>query len=165
MPKNNIRVERTRLGLSQGAVAKAMPDNVEAVALGFIENGRVLPTKGGMKALCDLFGCNPEDLYDPSELDLTLAEPEEDVSPPDIAPAKQTRTDAADRHEGMQQFRVWLRPQEKEYLERVVTELGYRSSAEWLREMYRNTIARYKRLTVAATNADKDTEQGGLAPA
>ncbi len=145
MPKNNIRVERTRLGLSQGAVAKAMPDGVEAVALGFIENGRVLPTKGGMQALCDLFGCSPEDLYDPSELDLTTKAPEE-APPPAIAPVKAAKGDAAD-HDGMQQFRVWLRPYEKEYLEKVVEALGYRSSAEWLREMYRNTIARYKRIS------------------
>ncbi len=70
MPRNNIRIERTRLGISQGTLAKAMPDGVEAVALGFIENGRVLPTKAGMNALCELFGCRPDDLYDPSELNL-----------------------------------------------------------------------------------------------
>lgn len=68
MPSNNIRIERTRLGLSQSALAAMMPDGVEAVALGFIENGRVLPTKAGMEALCRVFNCRPDDLYDPAEL-------------------------------------------------------------------------------------------------
>lgn len=138
MPKNNIRVERTRLGISQGALAEAMPDGVEAVALGFIENGRVLPTKAGMKVLCEMFNCRPDDLYDRNELNLTGDEPQELEG--------RTTRERVRHEEGMQQFRVWLRDNEKAALERAISELNYRSSAEWMREMYRNTIARAKRL-------------------
>ena len=75
MPKNNIRAKRRMLDLSQAKVAQAMPDGVDAVALGFIEHGRVLPTLSGMKALCELFQCKPADLYDPSEINLNNTPP------------------------------------------------------------------------------------------
>ena len=50
----------------------------------------------------------------------------------------------------MTELRAWLRPYEKDALANAVSDLGYRSIAEWLREMIRNTVARNKRLQVKA---------------
>lgn len=151
MTNNTIRVERIKLGLSQGKLAEQLPDDLDAVTVGFIEKGRVLPTRDTMEALCEIFSCIPTDLYEPEDIDLLSSRKpiddieEEEPPAPDQSPVRQR---SGRGHDGMTEFRTWLRPNEKETLEEAVDALGYRSLSEWFREVYRNTVCRYKRLFI-----------------
>lgn len=144
MVENNVRSERQRLGLTQGKLAQLLPDDLNAIAIGLIEKGCLLPTRESLNALCDVFVCEPACLYFPDDLDLLSHSHCDDsfayqnTSP---APVRSNR-----QHSGMTEFRAWLRPNEKAALEEAISQLGYRSSAEWLREMLRNTVARNRRL-------------------
>lgn len=142
MVKNRIREKLTNLNLSQAEVADKMPDLIGRVGMSFIATGKVLPTKDGMETLCDLLGCHVTDLYDEVDLDL-LSSNDNDVQ---ITSNEKDGCRNKRQHKGMTEFRCWLRPHEKDALEKAVYELGYRSSAEWLREMVRNTVARNRRL-------------------
>ena len=42
----------------------------------------------------------------------------------------------------MTEFRVWVKLEEKEAIEKAVAKLGYRSSAEWFREAQRALLQR-----------------------
>lgn len=139
MVPNRIRDMRVQAGLSQEDVADSLPNEVTRVIVGFLEGGKVLPTVESMKGLCDLFICSPTDLYDPGELDLALAETYPDV----VArpPAKKGGGRGAG-HEGMTEFRVWVKPEEKAALESAVAKLGYRNTTEWFREVFRGVLER-----------------------
>lgn len=139
MVPNRIRDMRVQAGLSQEDVADSLPNEVTRVIVSFLECGKVLPTVESMKGLCDLFICSPTDLYDPGELDLALAETYPDV----VArpPAKKGGGRGAG-HEGMTEFRVWVKPEEKAALESVVAKLGYRNTTEWFREVFRGALER-----------------------
>lgn len=139
MVPNRIRDMRVQAGLSQEDVADSLPDEVNRVIVSFLEGGKVLPTVESMKGLCDLFICSPTDLYDPGELDLALAETYPDV----VArpPAKKGGGRGAG-HEGMTEFRVWVKPEEKAALESAVAKLGYRNTTEWFREVFRGALER-----------------------
>lgn len=139
MVSNRIRDMRIRAGLSQDDVAESLPEEISRSIVSFLECGKVLPTVESMKGLCDLFICSPTDLYDPSELDLSLTEtyPGVVVGPP----AKKGGGRGAG-HEGMTEFRVWVKPEEKAALESAVAKLGYRNTTEWFREVFRGTLER-----------------------
>lgn len=139
MVPNRIRDMRVQAGLSQEDVADSPPNEVTRVIVSFLECGKVLPTVESMKGLCDLFICSPTDLYDPGELDLALAETYPDV----VArpPAKKGGGRGAG-HEGMTEFRVWVKPEEKAALESAVAKLGYRNTTEWFREVFRGALER-----------------------
>jgi DNA-binding XRE family transcriptional regulator len=139
MVPNRIRDMRVQAGLSQEDVADSLPNEVTRVIVSFLEGGKVLPTVESMKGLCDLFICSPTDLYDPGELDLALAETYPDV----VArpPAKKGGGRGAG-HEGMTEFRVWVKPEEKAALESAVAKLGYRNTTEWFREVFRGALER-----------------------
>lgn len=139
MVHNRIRDMRVQAGLSQEDVADSLPNEVTRVIVSFLECGKVLPTVESMKGLCDLFICSPTDLYDPGELDLALAETYPDV----VArpPAKKGGGRGAG-HEGMTEFRVWVKPEEKAALESAVAKLGYRNTTEWFREVFRCALER-----------------------
>lgn len=139
MVHNRIRDMRVQAGLSQEDVADRLPNEVTRVIVSFLECGKVLPTVESMKGLCDLFICSPTDLYDPGELDLALAETYPDV----VArpPAKKGGGRGAG-HEGMTEFRVWVKPEEKAALESAVAKLGYRNTTEWFREVFRGALER-----------------------
>ena len=139
MVPNRIRDMRVQAGLSQEDVADSLPNEVTRVIVSFLECGNVLPTVESMKGLCDLFICSPTDLYDPGELDLALAETYPDV----VArpPAKKGGGRGAG-HEGMTEFRVWVKPEEKAALESAVAKLGYRNTTEWFREVFRGALER-----------------------
>ena len=139
MVPNRIRDMRVQAGLSQEDVADSLPNEVTRVIVSFLECGKVLPTVESMKGLCDLFICSPTDLYDPGELDLALAETYPDV----VArpPAKKGGGRGAG-HEGMTEFRVWVKPEEKAALESAVAKLGYRNTTEWFREVFRGALER-----------------------
>lgn len=151
MTNNTIRIERLKLGLSQGKLAEQLPDDLDAVAVGFIEKGRVLPTRDTMEVLCEIFNCTPTDLYAPEDIDLLSGrKPIDDVEAEELTTPNQQpdRQRSGRGHDGMTEFRTWLRPNEKQTLEEAVDALGYRSLSEWFREVYRNTVCRYKRLSI-----------------
>lgn len=141
MTENNIRSMRVRAGLSQEDVASSLPEGTNRVMVSFMEAGRTLPTVDGMKALCDLFICSPSDLYLLDDLDLSLSErfPAKCSLSARIAGAGGGRGSG---HEGMTEFRVWIKPEEKKAIEKAVAKLGYRSSAEWFREAQRALLQR-----------------------
>lgn len=138
MTENNIRSMRVRAGLSQEDVASSLPEGTNRVMVSFMEAGRTLPTVDGMKALCDLFICSPSDLYLLDDLDLSLSE----QFPTKCSTSAKTGGGRGPGHEGMTEFRVWVKPEEKEAIEKTVAKLGYRSSAEWFREAQRALLQR-----------------------
>ena len=139
MVPNRIRDMRVQAGLSQEDVADSLPNEVTRVIVSFLEGGKVLPTVESMKGLCDLFICSPTDLYDPGELDLALAETYPDVV---ARPPTKKGGGRGAGHEGMTEFRVWVKPEEKAALESAVAKLGYRNTTEWFREVFRGALER-----------------------
>lgn len=159
MVRNRIKVMRAETDMSATALAEKMPSGVDKVAMSYIERGHVLPTREGLEIMCDLFDCTPTDIYGANDLDLLSAkrQPEKpasvseasvkvkavtvgDSSPKEIVIQ---RSNHMERHEGMEQFRVWMQAEEKAALFKAISGLGYHSCAEWLREMYRITIHKY----------------------
>lgn len=138
MTENNIRSMRVRAGLSQEDVASSLPEGTSRVMVSFMEAGRTLPTVDGMKALCDLFICSPSDLYLLDDLDLTLSE----QFPTKCSTSTKIGGGRGPGHEGMTEFRVWIKPEEKKAIEKAIAKLGYRSSAEWFREAQRALLQR-----------------------
>lgn len=149
MVENNVRLERQRLSLTQKNLAQLLPNNLSPAAIGFIEKGCLLPTRESLNALCEVFVCEPTCLYLPKDLDLLSVSHCDDSSSCENASPPPSRSGR--QHDGMTEFRAWLRPSEKAALEEAISQLGYRSSAEWLREMLRNTVARNRRLTTPRT--------------
>ena len=151
MVPNRIRDMRIQAGLSQEDVADNLPEDVSRIVVSFLEGGKVLPTVESMKGLCDLFICSPTALYDPVELDLALAE-----SYPDVVakpPAKKGGGRGAG-HEGMTEFRVWVKPEEKAALESAVAKLGYRNTTEWFREVFRGALERCTLMGLSESNSN-----------
>ena len=147
MTPNAIKRKLEEAGITQADAASMMPDSVGKVGMSFIVTGKVLPTKVGMQTLCSMLSCAPSDLYTPDDLNLLEVTEDPDAENVNIisAPSRSGR-----QHDGMCELRAWLRPYEKEALTVAVHDLGYRSVAEWLREMIRNTVARNKRLQIPA---------------
>ena len=158
MKQITILERRVRLMLKQDDLALRLHDARCVSALSYIEQGRVMPTRRDMAVLCETLGCTPVDLYDPEELDLSLADAAKEDKPSPGQPRKRDRGTA---------LRVWLRPEEKRTLEEAVKGLGYRSVAEWVREMRRNTLARYAkhRSMAAQKGAGRATAAGRDFPA
>jgi hypothetical protein len=107
--------------------------------------------------MCEFFDCSPTDIYEEREINLlavraidtTGHEPpapdEPEVVQKEEKPKKASGLEEFDGtgHEGMEQIRVWMMAEEKAALFKAVSALGYRSVAEWLREMYRDTLSKY----------------------
>lgn len=120
MTENNIRSMRVRAGLSQEDVASSLPEGTNRVMVSF------------------LFICSPSDLYLLDDLDLSLSE----QFPTKCSTSAKTGGGRGPGHEGMTEFRVWVKLEEKEAIEKAVAKLGYRSSAEWFREAQRALLQR-----------------------
>ena len=138
MVQNNLRVKRAMRGLSQNALAKKLTD-ANASIYCYVEQGKALPTAEDMRALCKALDCAPGDLYRPEDMDLSGAAREG-------AASDKPKSRGGRQHGDMVEIRSWFRPCEKQELEDTLTALGYRNTSEWLREMYRNTVARARRL-------------------
>lgn len=159
MVKNNIRSELWRKGIKQADVVREIED-VNAVQFSAIVAGNVLPTKDSMKVICDMLECTPTDLYDRDELILTGDEPK--VYPLHEADVHFSRKPeiVKEDHEGMERFRVWMRPDEKEALINACAVLGYRNTSEWFREMYREAL---NRCATIANTLSRQTENAAAA--
>jgi len=158
MIANQIRVKCEEAQISVTALVEKMPDDLNIVAMSFIEAGKVLPTKGGLAAICKELDCTPTDIYELSDIDLISVcrtpcsdSGESDAQIPserqrvaDMAdPCPSFRSESSSQHEGEEQLRVWMRTDEKAALVRAIKGLGYHSIAEWLREKYRETLRQY----------------------
>lgn len=159
MVHNRIKVMRAETDISATTLAGKMPKGVDKIVMSYIENGRVLPTRDGLEAMCDVFGCIPTDIYNADDIDLLAvkrkAESEQPLKPGTVKvravlsgenPREliiQSSPKDLGKHEGMEQLRVWMNAEEKAALFKVVEGLGYHSVAEWLREMYRVTLHKY----------------------
>lgn len=149
MVSNRIRDMRIQAGLSQEDVAKNMPDDVNRIVISFIESGKVLPTAESMKKLCDLFICSPTDLYKPDQLDLVMNK----TYPSAITASSKKGGGRGAGHDGMTEFRVWLKPEEKAALENAVAKLGYRNTSEWFREAFRGVLERCNLMGLSENNS------------
>lgn len=135
---NMIKAKLSAAGISSKALAKEV--EISEVAMSFILNGYVLPTRETLRLICESLKCEPTDLYDASDLKLLgNAKPD----------AKKSKTviggrSVKDRADGATRLFFWIDEQEKANLIAAVKSLGYRTVTEWLREMMRNTIARYR---------------------
>lgn len=159
MVKNNIRSELWRKGVKQADVVRKIED-VNAVQFSAIVGGNVLPTKDSMKVICDVLECKPTDLYDRDELILIEEEPK--VYPLHEADVHFSRKPeiVKEDHDGMERFRVWMRPEEKEALINACAVLGYRNTSEWFREMYREAL---NRCATIANALSRQTENAAAA--
>ena len=149
MVKNKIRAERERMGLTQQQLAKKLGDE-NASTLSMLETGKVLPTKPYLKLMCQVLDREPSDLYSLS--DLTLI----DKSGTTTSDARISSTVSRDKnHDGLVEFRVWLKPTLKEKIEKAASYLEYNSLTEWFRECYRDLIYR-----AARVRASGESEEG-----
>lgn len=140
--RNRIREYRMRMGISQHELGQKLPDSPSKAIVSLIENGHVLPTVGAMQTLCDTFICNPTDLYRVDDLNVTLSDQFPDFS----EMPRSCKNNRGSGHEGMTEFRVWVKPEEKTSLEAAVEKLGYRNPTEWFRESYRSLMREYRNL-------------------
>lgn len=136
---NGIARRRKQLKIPARQVAEQM-DGISLPIFSTIENGRVMPKKSDLKVMCSVLRCEPTDLYEADQL--SLAEESTPLGTKAGMPPASTGRD----HPGQVEFRTWLRMTERQTLRDTVKALGYRNEAEWFREMYRNTVARHRRL-------------------
>ena len=132
MIHNNIKARREAAGIKQADLAREMRDAASASVLSGIESGRAMPTRTDMRTLCDRLRCAPGDLYAPEELDLAGS-----ASGPYRASNRKRRCPT--------EIRVRIPPEEKRELIEAVTYLGYRDTSDWLQQMRRRTVERYRR--------------------
>lgn len=150
MTSNSIATHRKRLNISQKQLAAVMPEGVTNLAVHFIESGNAMPNVETMRAMCDLFHCQPTDIYEPDDLNIALLKrstPDEDDQSAAIditMPKKNGASNRGPGHDGMTEFRVWVKEEEKAIMDSALQRLGYRSSAEWFREQYRFLIRQYQ---------------------
>jgi DNA-binding Xre family transcriptional regulator len=149
--RNNIRVQLARNRTNAKVLVSQLPD-VDRVAMSYIEQGRVLPTKDTLSAMTELLDCSPADLYDLSDIDLA---PHEKASHPlHISPASHD-------HNDMERVYIWYPAGGKDALFAVIKQLDYPSVAEWFRDMARITFLKAaglegKTLHEAATEVNRE---------
>ena len=149
MVRNRIKVLLAEAEITATTLVEKMPAGVDKVAMSYITNGRVLPTRESLETMCDVFSCTPADIYEPREIDLLsvrrqaaqavqsdgcpkTAETDEkqDDGMADVVMQPSPRKDSNTKNEGMEQFRVWLPAEEKAALFKAIAGLGYHSAAE-----------------------------------
>lgn len=135
MVENKIRQSLWEKRITQAEIVRQLAD-VNAVQFSAITAGNVLPTRETMDVICRTLDCCPTDLYEREDLILTGEKPEQRRAK--AASPEEEKED----HDGMERFRVWLRPEEKEALIRACAVLGYRNTSEWFREAYREALNR-----------------------
>lgn len=140
MVSNNIRSALWKKGLKQADVIRQLTD-VNAVQFSAIVGGNVLPVRADLETICSILDCTPGDLYDLDELNLTGISLAKEIPEAAVHSSRAVKEEKED-HEGMERFRVWLRPEEKEALVNACTVLGYRNTTEWFRDMYREALNR-----------------------
>lgn len=160
MVENNIRQTLWKKSVTQAEIVRRLPD-VNAVQFSAITAGNVLPTKGTMEVICQVLDCRPTDLYDRADLILTGEEPK--VYPLHEADVHFSRKPeiVKEDHEGMERFRVWMRPEEKEALINACAVLGYRNTSEWFREMYREALNRCATIASALSRQGENAAAAG----
>lgn len=138
MVNNNIKAMLASRKMTAAELASRLPDENNSVVMSMIASGKTMPTKRVLDKMCEVLNCSPTDLYATSDLHL---EGDAESSGYDHSWSSQS--------DGREQIRVWMPPVERESLERAVEGLGYRSIAEWFREMQRNTVQKYAALNLA----------------
>lgn len=145
MTNNRIAAIRQELKISQRELIAHLPDDINPVAMSFIEQGRVLPNVPTMAALADTLGKAPTEIYAAADLNLTLAAYDlPDADGPEstengTGKARGT-TNRGRGKEGMVELRCWAKEEEKRTFDAALNALGYSSYAEWWREKYRATL-------------------------
>lgn len=144
--------------------AKALCQKVQNIGQGcmsYIVNGTAMPTRESMQSICEVLSCKATDIWNERDLDLNVTrearmdEKTERIQHDETSPAQSIRLDGArdersrgHGHEGQDRLFFWFAPEEKIALAKAVRGLGYKSMAEWMREMYRQTLRQYAVLTL-----------------
>lgn len=80
MPK--IKQMRQQKSIKQDEFLEQMGSSLNVPQYSLIESGKVLPTPDMLRAICDVLGCTPKDLYDSmKEIDLQSVQREYDDKP------------------------------------------------------------------------------------
>lgn len=149
MVANKIRVKCAEAGISQAELSRRLQD-VNEVGMTFVATGRVMPTKSDLAEMCKVLKCEALDLYAEDDLDLLGCGGGRSEQVDDLAEVKAELDEIVKRegsekrgHDGQIEFRSWMQEQERNRLSAAIKALGYRSEAEWLRDMYRRTVEAY----------------------
>lgn len=168
MVENRIRAMLAEKRMSAAALASKVP-GMSKVCMSFIVNGIAMPTREGVGAITEELECLATDLWKEEELNLnvtgsrgtkpeasplraaeeqTKAQTDEQPTHPlnSLEAPVRVKTVKRDGHEGQERVFFWFRPEEKAALVKAVKGLGYHSTAEWMREMYRQTLKQYAAL-------------------
>ena len=121
--RNKLSHFLLRRGVTTGTLAEAVQDG-NSTALAMIEQGRALPTKSDLDAICALLGVKSVDIWRAPDLDLL-----------DLLPEGNGR-----QHGDQTEFRAWVEKDFKRRLDAAIRQLGYKSSAAWFRRVAELTI-------------------------
>ena len=156
MVENRIRVLLAEKKMSATALASKVP-GMSKVCLSFIVNGIAMPTREGVSAITEELECLATDIWNEEDLNLNVTGNKQ-ASPLHTAEERPTlplnsletpvraKAEKRDGHEGQERIFFWFRPEEKAALVKAVKGLGYHSTSEWMREMYRQTLKQYAAL-------------------
>ena len=185
MIENRLRVVLAENKMSAAKLAEKIP-GMDKVGMCYITGGKALPTREGMKVICETLNCKATDIYEAAELNLNVTEEHKEVEKqtaytaaterhritidPDReqitvplnsleAPVRLREKRRKDGHENQERIFFWFEPEEKTALVKATEGLGYRSLTEWFREMYRQTLKQY-----AALKLDGKTLQELIPP-
>jgi hypothetical protein len=140
--KNRIRVLLAENHETAKSIVPMLPD-VDRVAMSYIVQGRVLPTKDTLNAMTAVLNCKTIDIYsDLREID--LADGLQRASSDSLANQPKITSDHG--HDGMERVYIWYPQGGKEALFEVIKQLDYPSVAEWFRDMARITFLKAAKL-------------------
>ncbi len=133
--KNRIRVQLAKNCETAKGLTLRLYD-ADEVAMSYIVNDRVLPTKRDLNAMTAALNCEVKDLYDLNDIDL--------------AGSREKTAEAHPKgdhgHDGMERVYIWYPQGGKEALFEVIKQLDYPSVAEWFRDMARITFLKAAKL-------------------
>lgn len=67
---NRIRLQLAKKHMTESKLAESIGDVCSPAIISYMVNGKVMPTKSMLTAMCNVLECNPTDLYDINELNL-----------------------------------------------------------------------------------------------
>ena len=148
--KNNIRAQLARNRETAKGLTLRLYD-ADEVAMSYIVNDRVLPTKRDLNAMTAALNCEVKDLYDLNDIDLAGFKNTSDtltLITPELGSIKTfpIKPIGDHGHDGMVRMFFWIDPERKEAIQQNRAKLGYITDAEWFRECDRNLAERAAKL-------------------
>ena len=108
-----------------------------ATAINLFEQGKALPTKNDLRAISDALRAKPTDIWDEHErlqgVFHTWDEHELDL-------LELLQSGNGRQHGTQTEFRCWIYPEDKRKLEVAIKQLGFKTQADWFREVSELTM-------------------------